>query len=91
MGRLSIQRENFWSQSSPLSALHATPALRAAGVSRSSHLLRAIQTCVAEVSVATSGPGRPALSSLPLGRVGSIGPSMPSSWPGTCRRGVGAP
>jgi hypothetical protein len=55
------------------------PAAAAAGVVVSSHLLRAVHTCVREVSVLTSRPFRSSESSLPGGGVGDSGPSMPHS------------
>src|SRR4051812_39025701 len=69
----------FWSQLSPLFAAHATPAAFAAGVGVSSHLLRAVHTCVRVVSVLTSRPLRSSESSLPGAGVGDSGPSMPHS------------
>src|SRR4029079_3416569 len=50
-----------------------------AGVSRSSHLLRALQTWVRVVSVFTSRPRLSSESSFPGGGVGCIGPSIPHS------------
>jgi hypothetical protein len=75
----STQRWYFWSQFRPLLAGQATPALRAAAVSVSSHLLRAVQTCVSEVLVLTAGPGTPALSALPRGPSSWNGPPIPMS------------
>src|SRR5262245_61336409 len=70
---------NLASHVRPLFADHAIPAAFAATVSVSSHLLRAVQTCVRVVSVLTSRPRRSSESSLPGGGVGNSGPSIPHS------------
>jgi len=75
----AIHLLNLASHVRPLSAGQASPAARAAGVLVSSHLLRAVQTWVRVVSVATRRPRRSSPSSFPGGGVGYSGPVIPHS------------